>query len=89
VQSRRAQRGLARGLPGASPEERARILARIAVLQEDNCAARAAAYASARAALGGERFDRFLYVAVAPDMYIRARSAADSIRLRFIQGGCS
>ena len=86
--SRRAQREAARGLDGAAPPERQRILQRIAELQRGECASRAAALARSRQAFGAELFDRFLYVAVVPDMFIRV-TADDATPLQFIQGGCS
>lgn len=58
-------------------------------LQRDDCANRARGLAAARRLFGPERFDRFLYEAVAPTMTIVGdASAGDAQRLQWIADGC-
>lgn len=58
------------------------------IKQKDLCASRAAALDAARKEFGQERFDRFLYEAIAPNMFRVEDRVADPQVLGWVAGGC-
>jgi hypothetical protein len=85
VGSLRAQMRLA----SEHPKNAAANAGAMALLQSNDCAKRAQALAAARARFGQERFDRFLYEAVAPELtVVDDASALDEERLLRVEEGC-
>lgn len=79
---------LGAGLKGQTGPARERIQQAIAVQQSDLCRSRAAALAAARAEFGSDRFDRFLYEFIAPNMFHVADSLQTPAALRRMEEGC-
>lgn len=69
---------LSRMLDGASENERQTLQARHDAVFETLCSRRAVALAAARALFGDKSFDRFLYQAIAPGVFITESSGSAS-----------
>jgi hypothetical protein len=87
LSSLRAERRLGAGLNEAGTNERLGILAEIADIQKPQCAERVEALERTRRTLPPGLFDRFLYVAVAPDVGSSAQLVTPE-SLRWREGGC-
>lgn len=84
---RREADKIARSRATASPAERALLTERLRQQYAGFCASRAAALAAVRSRLG-EVFDRFLYVAIAPDQFSSSTEPIPAERHLFIERGC-
>jgi hypothetical protein len=83
-----AERDLGQGLArqrGAATERQVRGLE---LKRADVCRSRAEALAAARKEFGTEKFDRFLYEAIAAHMFSLSDKLPDANVLRRIEGGC-
>lgn len=84
----RAVHGLGRSLANLDRTERKRVRDELEILQRDACGSRADALAAARREFGAERFDRFLYGAIASNMFHAADQVPRAAQLRWIENGC-
>jgi len=83
-----AERELRASVQQHSGRARQRAQAAIAQKRNDVCRSRADALAMARSEFGRDRFDRFLYEAIAVNMFHSADRPDDPEVLRRMEGGC-
>jgi hypothetical protein len=84
----RAERDLLSSRSKVSGPARERVVKALEQKRADVCRSRADALAAARSAFGRERFDRFLYDAVAINMFYLSDRLPTAEQLRRWEGGC-
>ena len=75
-------------VPKLHGAERERVMEDLAIRQRDSCRSRADALAAARSEFGAERFDRFLYDAVAVNMFHATDQLPSPENLLWRERGC-
>jgi len=83
-----AERDLGESLHETTGAARAQVQTKLALKQTDVCRSRADALAAARKEFGRERFDRFLYGAIAINKFRSETELPTAEILRWSEGGC-